>query len=135
MLCRAADDGIGEACAQLGKLYYSGSHEYPQLEGFQISPDIPKACMWFHLGGWYGSVEADRIAKAMTADELEEGKRLFQEWSPGQCDNDIEMILGNKYSGRPEPVKLCKDADKGSHQAREDIASRYFFGFGSTGPN
>lgn len=96
-LCHAADDGNGEARVQLGKLYYYGSQEYPQLEGIQISSDLPKACMWFHLGGWYGSAEVDRTAKAMTAGELEEGKKLFHKWSPGQCDDDFGMFLGDKY--------------------------------------
>ena len=127
-LCRAADDGNAEARSQLGKLYYYGSQEYPQLENIQIDSNLPKACMWFHMAGWYGSAEVDRTARAMTSGEIEEGKKFFQEWSPGQCDADFEFFPGSGYPDGSDLARLCREADKGNHQAREDIARKYFFG-------
>lgn len=134
-LCRAADLGDVEARTHLGVLYYYGSDKYYQLASLQITPDLPKSCMWFHLVGRLGTVEVKRTAKLMTNQELEVAEKLIEAWSPGQCDRDISLLLEEEYTEDSYLVVLCREADKGSFKARDTLGQKYFFGFSGSTPD
>lgn len=134
-LCRAADLGDVEARTHLGVLYYYGSEKYYQLASLQITPDLPKSCMWFNLVGWYGTAEVKRTAKAMTNQEFEVAEKLIEAWSPGQCDRDVSLLLEEEYTEDSYLAGLCREADKGSFQARDTLGQKYLFGFSGSTPD
>lgn len=126
-LCRAADQWNLDARNQLGKLYYYGSQKFYQVVSIQIKPDLPRSCMWFHLGG-YGGAEVKNLAFYMAAHELENAERLVLAWEPGQCDLDFKLNMGAEYEERSDLVGLCSAADQNSFSAREELGRIYNVG-------
>ena len=73
----AADQGNGFAQLQLGHIYY---------EGTGVPQDLVQAYMWFSLAATKGAKGAtflrDYMAKSMTAEQIDEARRLARDWKP-----------------------------------------------------
>ena len=156
-LCRAADQGMASARDEIGKIYLYGSAKYTNLEYANIAPDLSRACMWFHLTGDvdiyeniterlkttpvrqksepYESVEIERTAKVMTAQQIKEAENLASAWVAGQCDQDLSMELGTEYGANLDLVRLCTEADRGDYASRDELGRMYFFGTRGVGRN
>jgi TPR repeat protein len=142
-LCRAAEQDNKYAQDELGMLSFDGSDKYKNVH---VSPDLPRACAWFHLAGrvniidppdsydaqtmvrTYDSAEVERTVKAMSEKQVAEAKLLVTHWKPGQCERDFRHFLGDAYAKDSALGKLCAAADLEDFTSREDLGRMYFFG-------
>lgn len=75
---RAANQGFGIAQFHMGRIYESGESSFPK--------DNVKAYMWYSLAVATGAQRApeflEKIAQKMTTEQIDEAKRLANEWKP-----------------------------------------------------
>ena len=145
-LCQDADKGNMRARREIGELFFYGSDKYRKPENIHIQSDLPRACMWFQLAGqaeitaitenntsvntktYYESAEVERTSNVMTAHQLEEAKKLVQDWQPGQCSSDLSRLMITSYADDPALEKLCIAADMGDYSSRNELGRIYYFG-------
>lgn len=90
-LCKAANKSHAGAQLELAKWYTSDTQRTANRK--QFLEDIPvsnsTAVMWYILAKRNGSTAADYnlriLARKLSADQLAEGGRMAEAWSPGQC--------------------------------------------------
>lgn len=145
-LCRAADQGHRLARYELGQLYFLGSENHRAVQGAVIEPDLPRACMWFHLSGHaeldgspaapplpmptqaVETAEVKRTAKIMRPQQLKEAEVLLLNWEPGQCWRELSQQSGTAAAQDINLRRLCLAADQGDAAAREELGLSYFLG-------
>jgi hypothetical protein len=135
-LCKEADQGDEKARKELGYLYYYGSDRYRKSMNVHVPADLARACMWFHLAGQVEIIEkpktkeakAERTAKVMTTQEIEEAKQLVRAWQPGNCEADLAKHMVAGYVKDPALWRLCTAADLGDVTSRDELGRIYFVG-------
>ena len=131
-LCRSADNENTKARFRLGLLYEMGSEGVPK--------DSIKAYMWYRLAAYRGdymmaSEQARRLREEQTTEQLSHAEYLIQEWSPGQCEqellHDIPHYPNDNQSAHlllKDIDLLCPEAELGKADAQTQIGDLYYVG-------
>lgn len=86
-LCRAADQGHYIAQYRLGDLYSS--------ENTELKRNLPLSFVWYKLSAVKGVPVAkaalESVKSAMTQKQLTQAEQLYIDWTPGQCEIEIEQ--------------------------------------------
>ena len=82
-LCMEADKGSISARETLGRIYQFGS--------YGISPDLPRAYMWFLLAADAHIPEDSEQSRCreMTAIQRSQAKKYLDVWKPGKCEQEL----------------------------------------------
>jgi hypothetical protein len=84
-LCRAADHGNLNARHDLGMYYEDGR------EG--LKKDLVRAYVWYRLSATdsnTANLSVRRIRGKLSSDQLADAQRMYREWKPGQCEQDLD---------------------------------------------
>ncbi|HYQ73132.1 MAG TPA: tetratricopeptide repeat protein, partial [Gammaproteobacteria bacterium] len=131
-LCRSADKENTKAQFRLGLLYEMGSEDVPK--------DPVKAYMWYRLAASRGdymmaSEQVRRLHEKQTTEQLSHAEYLIQEWSPGQCEqellHDIPLYPNDNQSAHlflKDIDLLCPEAELGKADAQTQIGDLYYVG-------
>ena len=90
-LCKSADQGNQDARHILGSIYEHDEHIW--VDRYFVRQDYQLAYMWYSLGGQMDGEMLNSFAdRHLNSEELSEAKNLLREWTPGQCERDLDLV-------------------------------------------
>ena len=90
-LCQSADQGNQNARHILGSIYEHDEHIW--VDRYFVRQDYQLAYMWYSLGGQMDGEMLNSFAdRHLNSEELSEAKNLLREWTPGQCERDLDLV-------------------------------------------
>jgi hypothetical protein len=90
-LCKSADQGNHNARHILGSIYEHDEHIW--VDRYFVRQDYQLAYMWYSLGGQMDGEMLNSFAdRHLNSEELSEAKNLLREWTPGQCERDLDLV-------------------------------------------